>query len=842
MDLTLAPNIPVVWLSYHPETVKARGYWDQGWLERIFDQTVYAHPSPFSFSHHTSFGTVPHDSGAIVVIPARHHIADIPRINDAISHLPWTLIVLTGDEAAEFDWTQLIHHNFAIWVQTPDPNVHPPDLRGVGDWWRPETLDILRSFSDLPKTLDWFYAGQINSIPRRQCQAILSKLPGGQMHTTKIFGSGLPYPDYLQLLAQAKIAPCPTGPYCLTPKTPVLCADLVWRPVGELQLGQEIVGFDEEPKGLGQGGSTKYRTAKVTATGRKMLPCYRVETSEGVVEASEDHLWLVSLRHPDWKSSSARTWKRSKELEPDDRIVFFGPPWETDESWDAGWLAGILDGEGSLETETTYRFKISQNPGEVLEYARQVLLERGFKLYEHHSHRKVKKLTINGGRYETMRLIGSIRPKRFLARAKETWEGTRTSSRTGNSFAVVESVEPIGVRETVTLSTSTGTLIANGLLSHNTPDTFRLFEALEAGCIPVVERYAPNRLHRVPDYWKHLFSGPPPFPVIDDWTEFPDLLPRLLHDWPANANRIGAWWQQRKRYISRRLHTDIETFSGIVPPSRDIITVLIPTSPAPLHPDVSHLTATLDSIRAHLPTAEILLLIDGVRTQQLHRRPAYYEYTRRILHLIRTRYTNVTPVLFDEHQHQAAMTIHALNSYVGTPLVLFVEHDTPLTPPDLFGHIPFDTLAQPLLSGDLDLIRLHHEASILDPHQHLMIDHDTVTIGPVQCRRTAQWSQRPHIATANFYRGILSTYFSPESRTMIEDVMHGVSATEWNVNGQQGWEKFRLAVYHPDDSPSIKRSEHLDSRGDDPKYPMVFRYPNDAIPFGAPHPSTGAPA
>src|SRR2546430_243429 len=35
--------------------------------------------------------------------------------------------------------------------------------------------------------------------------------------------------------------------YCLGPETPVLYADLTWRPIGNVRPGDVLVGFDEYP-------------------------------------------------------------------------------------------------------------------------------------------------------------------------------------------------------------------------------------------------------------------------------------------------------------------------------------------------------------------------------------------------------------------------------------------------------------------------------------------------------------------------------------------------------------------------------------------------------------------
>ncbi|TMA43761.1 MAG: radical SAM protein, partial [Deltaproteobacteria bacterium] len=36
--------------------------------------------------------------------------------------------------------------------------------------------------------------------------------------------------------------------YCLGPETPILHADMTWRPIGEARLGDELVAFDEFPE------------------------------------------------------------------------------------------------------------------------------------------------------------------------------------------------------------------------------------------------------------------------------------------------------------------------------------------------------------------------------------------------------------------------------------------------------------------------------------------------------------------------------------------------------------------------------------------------------------------
>ena len=342
-----------------------------------------------------------------------------------------------------------------------------------------------------------------------------------------------------------------------------------------------------------------------------------------------------------------------------------------------------------------------------------------------------------------------------------------------------------------------------------TPDSFRLWEALEAGCVPVADTVCPA--YPATNYWQLMLNRDDvPFPTIGDWDQLPALLGGLLAGWPGNANRIQAWWQQYRHQQATRIVSDISDVSGVRLDTGGDITVLIPTSPIPAHPDTTLIEDTVVSVRHHLPQAKIVVMCDGVRAEQEHRRGDYDEYLRRLLWLCRHRWGNAVPMIFDDHQHQANMARRALIEQVSTPLVMFVEHDTPLVTDE---PIDWQAVQAPLLADELDVVRFHHEAIILDVHRHLMVDGTPVDVAGCPVYRTMQWSQRPHLARADYYRFLLAEHFPPTGRTMIEDLAHGVCQRyPWRFN--------RLAIYAP--GSNLKRSLHSDGRGDDPKYEMRF--------------------
>lgn len=341
-----------------------------------------------------------------------------------------------------------------------------------------------------------------------------------------------------------------------------------------------------------------------------------------------------------------------------------------------------------------------------------------------------------------------------------------------------------------------------------TPDSFRLFEALEAGCVPLADQTAPGA-YPERGYWDLVYPGAP-FQQVAHWHEVEKYMAAELIGWPHNASRCSAWWQQQKRRHRLDLLDDVAAVADLPPAAHsvdDLVTVLVPTSAIPSHPSTEIISETIGSVRDRLPGAEILVMVDGLPDGLAERSTDYAEYVRRLTWETNLRWDSVVPFLFESHTHQAGMTRRILGE-VRTPLVLFVEHDTPLV-----GEVDWAGCARAVLSGDTNLIRFHHEASVLEPHRHLMVDEVPRMVEGVPLLRTVQWSQRPHLAAAGAYRNWLDANWWRESDGMIEDRMHSVLESDWLQHRDPC--RFRLSMYAP--SGDMKRSTHLDGRGSDPK-------------------------
>jgi hypothetical protein len=363
-----------------------------------------------------------------------------------------------------------------------------------------------------------------------------------------------------------------------------------------------------------------------------------------------------------------------------------------------------------------------------------------------------------------------------------------------------------------------------------TQDSFRVYEALTHGCVPVLDGVRNDG--ESPHYWGRLGGDlNVRVPIVEDWQDdLGSALQYALNDWPKSAVRAHEWWHWHRRTLALCLSASL--FSGWdVHPAADQITVIIPTSPIPSHPSTAMIESTINSIRRYIDS-EILVMVDGVRPEQADREADYWEYVRRLM-LVAERADNVTPVVSWNHIHQSGLMRKALD-HVTTPFVFFVEHDCPLDGQP----IDFEQIIDTMRSDHLNVMRFHHESQVIEQHAHLYLETEPLDDWPSKAPyvRTMQWSQRPHLAHTSFYRELLDEYFAPGAKTMLEEVLHGVAEFAARKQGNRAWDEWRLAVYAPREG-GMRRSLHLDGRSDDPQYPMTFAYPGER-PRGAPRPGT----
>lgn len=338
-------------------------------------------------------------------------------------------------------------------------------------------------------------------------------------------------------------------------------------------------------------------------------------------------------------------------------------------------------------------------------------------------------------------------------------------------------------------------------------DAFRTYEALEAGAVPIADNISAAGDH---DYWDYLF-GSVPFPTINNYNDLPGYIADYLGKYPTANNIAQAWWIKKKRDLKQQIIEDIESVSGSK--VEQTISIIIPVSPIKSHPSTEVLDETIQSVRHHFPHSEIIITFDGVRKEQEAKRADYEEFIRYALFRCNTDW-DATPIVFTEHTHQVRMAREALRSVV-TPLVLYVEQDTPLV---IDEPIEWEYLFKEIMVNQANVIRFHFEAHIPREHKQLMLKSE----GCYNLTRTIQWSQRPHIASTAFYRYILDHYFSENANCFIEDKMHGIVQQDYTELGERGWDRWKLFIYTPEGN--IKRSLHSDGRAGEKKYDERQRF------------------
>jgi DNA polymerase I-like protein with 3'-5' exonuclease and polymerase domains len=243
------------------------------------------------------------------------------------------------------------------------------------------------------------------------------------------------------------------GDYCLTLGTRILKKDLTWDAIENLKVGDELIGFHEE-------NTSTMMPSTVTQTDELTKLCYEITLENGkALTSSHDHKWLAC-----YSGSTQRHWLATSRLKPGQSLLFYVEPWETDDSRDGGWLSGFLDGEGSLDKNKSGKWdgvKFGQNDGPVQDKARRLLQELGYWTTTYRT-TKCKEFKVSGPPRAALRLIGQLRPERFLARSEDIWLG-RTSC---NSHKIV-SVRPVNEQKVVAVQTTTHTMVAEGYLTHN---------------------------------------------------------------------------------------------------------------------------------------------------------------------------------------------------------------------------------------------------------------------------------------------------------------------------------------------------------------------------------------
>lgn len=274
------------------------------------------------------------------------------------------------------------------------------------------------------------------------------------------------------------------GTYGCTPHdAPVLMADLTMRPIGEVRVGEEVVGFAPGPVHPNAAYS-RLHLERATVLNVFRYPGARLVKitldSGEVIRCTPDHRWFKKVREKgrDWYSavrvghSLARVCPtRLPELSAEDERL-------------AGWLSGFYDGEGTVSIcrkddphyRNSARIGIFQGSGRnapLCEKLEVALRQFGFDFTYSEDERKPKKDAPCYG-YRAYTLRGDTLPlmQRFLHVVRPTkWRDRIIQGAYGAKFITgrerVVSIEPDGEEDVFALETTTGNYIVWGFASSN---------------------------------------------------------------------------------------------------------------------------------------------------------------------------------------------------------------------------------------------------------------------------------------------------------------------------------------------------------------------------------------
>lgn len=310
---------------------------------------------------------------------------------------------------------------------------------------------------------------------------------------------------------------------CVTGEMRLLTEDLRWVRADEIREGDRLIGFSEE-----LGPRAIFEPAVVTSAVKVWEPSYRIYMKNGdVLTSSHAHQWVAG-RPSDGHTSWFRTEQFMNRYETARSGHFtlrrFVQPWEEDNSFEAGWLSGFLDGEGSLSGD---HLSVSQTLSGDNEIAAEIMereiYKRARKVNRQESGaagRDKAKLVLRVTTLpDIMRILGQVRPERLLAKWKRfLYEGNasrnkaRKHMKRGRGIVTdgirqeIERVEYIGETEVYSISTTAKTYIVEGYLSHNCHHRWHELND------PSFEGGRPNAAHLqwVPSqpYYNHAFVEP----------------------------------------------------------------------------------------------------------------------------------------------------------------------------------------------------------------------------------------------------------------------------------------------------------------------------------------------
>ena len=296
--------------------------------------------------------------------------------------------------------------------------------------------------------------------------------------------------------------------FCNTPDAPVWMGDYSFKPMGEVQAGDEVIGWIYNTGPTGQQRKKLVRT-RVLATKRRMAPeVVRVTMESGrVIRCTPDHLWANPSYSPsdgsDWRQPEFRPVKVGRELV---RVIDPTPDLSSEkERLTAAWLSGIYDGEGYANSIGQ---SASHNP-DVCERIKHSLSLLGLPWTQRDEAIFIRRAGQGyraGAQQDLVNFLNWTDPVRKVTKGNDEMILTRP----GGGKDKIVSIESEGPGEVVSMQTETGNYIAWGYASKNCRLLY-LTHPIVAACTDIFTKFPLQGMHfeckddQLTDFYSSLF-------------------------------------------------------------------------------------------------------------------------------------------------------------------------------------------------------------------------------------------------------------------------------------------------------------------------------------------------
>ncbi|MCX6742025.1 MAG: hypothetical protein NTX24_02515 [Candidatus Pacearchaeota archaeon] len=137
--------------------------------------------------------------------------------------------------------------------------------------------------------------------------------------------------------------------WCFTKETGVLMANLTYKLISDIKIGEEVVGKDKK-------GNLVFTKVKRTFK-RKTSDLVKIKTDQFDLMCTPEHKFYYHSAHSHW--TQAQNLKNKK-------IHWFGYGFDVNDEFKRGWLAGMSDGDGCFYRQgNAYHFRLKVKDEEI---------------------------------------------------------------------------------------------------------------------------------------------------------------------------------------------------------------------------------------------------------------------------------------------------------------------------------------------------------------------------------------------------------------------------------------------------------------------------------------------